>query len=47
MDEEIDEKVNEEVEQGSAEAGRAKGNKAVQLSSIQKACLRFCITLLD
>jgi hypothetical protein len=47
IDEEIDEEVDEEVEQGSAEAGRAKGNQAVRLSSIQKACLRFCIALLD
>jgi hypothetical protein len=41
------EEDNEAEEQGSAKAGQAKGNQAVQLSRIQKACLRFCIALLD
>jgi hypothetical protein len=34
-------------EHSSTEAGCAEGNQAVRLSSIQKACLRFCIALLD
>jgi hypothetical protein len=29
------------------EQGRAEGNQAVRLSRIQKACLRFCIALLN
>ena len=44
MDEmdEMDEEAEADKEQGSA-----AGNQAVRLSSIQKACLGFCIALLD
>jgi hypothetical protein len=44
-EEEIDE-IDEEAEAGE-EQGSAEGNQAVRLPSIQKACLRFCIALLD
>jgi hypothetical protein len=44
---EEDEEVEADEEQGSTEAGRAEDNQAVRLSRIQKACLRFCIALLD
>jgi hypothetical protein len=44
-EEEIDE-IDEEAEAGE-EQGRAEGNQAVRLPSIQKACLKFCIALLD
>jgi hypothetical protein len=46
-DNEDDNEAEADKEQGSAKAGHAKGNQAVQLSRIQKACLRFCIALLD
>jgi hypothetical protein len=44
-EEEID-KIDEEAEAGE-EQGSAEGNQAVRLPSIQKACLKFCIVLLD
>jgi hypothetical protein len=44
-EEEIDE-IDEEAE-ADEEQGSAKGNQAVRLPSIQKACLKFCIALLD
>jgi hypothetical protein len=46
-DNEDDNEAEADEEQGSAKAGQAKGNQVVQLSRIQKACLRFCIALLD
>jgi hypothetical protein len=46
---EIDENDEEdmETEQGTTEAGCAEGNQAIGLSRIQKACLSFCIALMD
>jgi hypothetical protein len=47
VEEEVDEMDEEEEADADEEQGRAKGNQAVKLSSIQKACLRFCIALLN
>jgi hypothetical protein len=44
-EEEIDE-IDEEAE-ADEEQGSAEGNHAVRLLSIQKACLKFCIALLN
>jgi hypothetical protein len=46
---EIDENDEEDMktEQGTTKAGCAEGNQAIGLSRIQKACLGFCIALMD
>jgi hypothetical protein len=46
-DMETEQEMEEDKEQDTTKAGCAEGNQAIGLSRIQKACLSFCIALMD
>jgi hypothetical protein len=46
-DMETEQEMEKDKEQSTTEAGCAEGNQAIGLSRIQKACLSFCIALID
>jgi hypothetical protein len=46
-DMETEQEMEEDKEQSTTKAGCAEGNQAIGLSRIQKACLSFCIALMD